>query len=237
MTRTRWIIFAVIAILVLGGLVFLSTRNRVDVSNIDGNAIYTAEEGISDHVIGDPESSVVLIEYGDFACPGCRDLAPKLKALVEHYSDHIAFTYRHFPLTNIHPNAIAAATATEAAGFQGKFYEMHDMLFNNQGAWRDASAESRLDIFRSYAEQLNLDTEAFTEAFSNSEITEKIRRDQSLARQANVTSTPTLFLNGEGIDSSHWDPDATELERRIRSTIQSSNPDKELPTPIHAVED
>lgn len=235
MTRTRWIIFAVIAILVLGGLVFLSTRNRVDVSNIDGNAIYTAEEGISDHVIGDPESSVVLIEYGDFQCPGCREAAPKLKPLVEHYSDHIAFTYRHFPLTNIHPNALAAATAAEAAGLQDKFYEMHDLLFNNQASWKDASAESRTDIFRGYAEQLNLDADAFIEALSSAEISEKIRRDQSLARTAGATSTPTIILNGEMVNSDSWSRNTVGLERQLRDAIAATG--QELPKPMNALDE
>lgn len=235
MDRTRWIIFAVIAILVLGGLVFLSTRNRVDVSNIDANAIYTVEEGIGDHVIGDADSEVVLIEYGDFQCPGCQSLAPKLKPLVEHYSDHIAFTYRHFPLTNTHPNALAAAAAAEAAGKQGAFYPMHDLLFENQANWREASAESRTDIFRGYAEQLNLDTEAFVDALSDADISEKIRRDQSLAREIGATSTPTVVLNGETVDNQHWGEDTVGLERQLRDAIRATG--QELPSPVNALDE
>lgn len=235
MTRTRWIIFAVISVLVLGGLVFLSTRDRVDVSQIDGNAVYNGE-GIADQVIGDRDSEVVFIEYGDFQCPGCQSLSSSLKMIVENYSDQMAFVYRNFPLTNIHPNALAAATVAEAAGLQGKFFEMHDLLFQNQTAWKDANAESRTEIFRGYAEQLDLNMDEFNEALSDPQINDKIRRDQGLAREAGATSTPTLVLNGEILDSSNWsNGQTTELERVLRAAIRESG--QELPDPVNAIEE
>lgn len=233
MTRTRWIIFAVIALLVLGGLVYFSNRNQVDVSQVDENKVIT-EGAIADRTIGSNDS-VTLIEYGDFQCPGCKSVAPGLKTLVGNYEDNITFIFRNFPLTNIHPNAIAAATAAEAAGQQGKFFEMHDILFQNQDSWKDASAENRTDVFRGYAEQLGLNIDEFNTALESSEVMEKIRRDQALARKSNASSTPTVILNGEMVDSSDFSQGTEELEKKLRDAIRSSG--QELPKPVNAIEE
>lgn len=235
MTRTRWIIFALICIAVLGALVFFSTRNRVDVSNIDANAVYNGE-GIADHVIGDRESDVVFIEYGDFQCPSCQSLSSSLKTVVDNYKDNIAFVYRNFPLTNIHPNALAAATAAEAAGLQGKFFEMHDLLFQNQNTWKDADANGRTETFRGYAEQLGLNIDEFNTALTDPQVSEKIRRDQALAREIGATGTPTLVLNGEVLDNSTWSNGTAELERLLRAAIKESGQNK-LPDPVNAIEE
>lgn len=233
MTRTRWIIFAVISVLVLGGLVYFSGRDRVDVSQIDENKVIT-EGTIPDRTIGDNEN-VTLIEYGDFQCPGCKSVAPGLKAIVENYEDNMTFIFRNFPLTNSHPNAVAAATAAEAAGEQGKFFEMHDILFQNQDAWGSADADGRTEIFRGYAEQIGINLEEFETALSSSDIAEKIRRDQSLARKSGATSTPTIILNGETLDSSDFSSGTDELEKKLRDAIKASG--QELPEPVNAIEE
>lgn len=234
MTRTRWIIFAIICVLVLSSLVFFSNRNRVDVSSIDQNQIYT-EGPIPDRVLGNRDSDVIFIEYGDFQCPGCQSLSAPLKQIVDNYTDQMAFVFRNFPLTASHPNAIAAATAAEAAGQQEQFFEMHDLLFQNQTAWANANAENRTNIFRSYAEQLGLNLEAFDAALSNPEISEKIQRDQALARKAGATSTPTVVLNGETLDNSLWSNGTDGLEQRLREAIRASG-QEDLPQPINAIE-
>ena len=137
MDKFRWIIFAAIIVLVLGGLIVYSRMNStsVDVSNVDATAIIGPSEqngNIGDHVYNDTESSVILVEYGDFQCPGCGSAHPYVKTLLEEYGDRISFVFRNFPLTSIHPNARAAAAAAEAAGLQGKYWEMHDVIFENQ---------------------------------------------------------------------------------------------------------
>lgn len=203
MTPIRWIIFAVVCIGILAGLVFATREEEVDVSNVEPNGIIN-EGPIADHVYGNPEAEVVLIEYGDFQCPGCKALYPNVKMIKEDYKEDLAFVFRNYPLTSIHPNALAAATAAEAAGLQDKFYEMHDLLYENQDAWSRASAEERTEIFVAYAEQINLDAEKFRTDLSSEDIRTKIDRDTSLAREQGATGTPALYLNGEEIGSEIW---------------------------------
>src|SRR5699024_4048070 len=87
---------------------------------------------IADHVRGNPDAKVVLVEYGDYQCPGCAGIAPALNTIADRYSEDLAFVFRNFPLSSIHPNAKVAAATAEAAGLQGKFWEMHDKLYQEQ---------------------------------------------------------------------------------------------------------
>ena len=198
MTRSRWIIFALICVVTIGGLILLSKKDTVNVDNIDASkAVSETATSIGDHVYGDKSSKVVLIEYGDFQCPGCGGAFPQLKALKETYKDKIAFIFRNFPLTAIHPNALAAATAAEAAGLQGKFWQMHDKLYENQDAWSNVDASKRTDTFAGYAESIGLDVEKFRSDLSDAKITAKISRDRALGNKLGVNSTPTLYLGSE----------------------------------------
>jgi len=210
MTRTRWIIFAVICTLILGGLVLLSKKDSVDVSSLDpSKAVSQTETAIGDHVYGDASSEVVLIEYGDFQCPGCGGAFPQLKAIKELYKDDIAFIFRNFPLTNIHPNALAAATAAEAAGLQGedKFWRMHDVLFQNQDAWSGATTAQRTDVFAEYAKNIGLDVNKFKEDLSNKQVAAKISRDRAFGQKLGITGTPTLYIGNEKLS----DEEITDL--------------------------
>lgn len=202
MSTKTWIIFAVLCVAILGGLVYLSTGNRLDVSDVDTAAVQPASErsgNIGDQVFGNREANVVLVEYGDFQCPGCAGVYGHVKTALQGYEDDVAFVYRHFPLTSIHPNARSAAAAAEAAGKQGQFWEMHDILFENQAAWGNISASERQSVFTGYAQQLTLDLEQFVSDFSDNAILQKINFDQALGSQDGATSTPTFVLNGERV--------------------------------------
>src|SRR5882757_1211269 len=104
----------------------------------------------ADHTLGASHAPVTLVEYGDFECPNCRQAAPAVKLLLERFAGRIRFAYRHFPLEDVHPHALHAALATEAAAGQGKFWQMHDLLFGNQ-------SHLKLHQLRGYAEKLELD--------------------------------------------------------------------------------
>lgn len=202
MSKLSWIIFSAIVVLVLGGLIVYSQANRqsIDVADVDANSILVASEAsgnIGDRVLGNAESDVVLYEYGDFQCPGCAAAAPNVKALMEEYGDRIALVYRNFPLTSIHPNARAAAAAAEAAGQQGKFWEMHDLLYENQTVWQAQDTNQRTSTFRSYADQLELDGEQFDTDFASTAINSKISFDQALGTKVGADSTPSFYFNGE----------------------------------------
>lgn len=195
MTRSRWIIFAVICVLTIGGLILLSKKDSVSVDSIDpAKAVSETETAIGDHVYGNKSSQVVLIEYGDFACPGCGGAYPQLKAIKETYKEKIGFIFRNFPLTAIHPNALAASTAAEAAGLQGKFWEMHDALYENQTAWTGIEASKRTDVFVGYAEDIGLNVDQFKTDLSDPRVTAKVSRDRALGQKIKVASTPTLYI-------------------------------------------
>lgn len=198
MDRTRWIIFGVLCVALIGGLVFVSQNNKVDVSEVDAFAITTDRE-INDRVFGNPDSEVVVFEYADFQCPGCAGAYQNLQIIKEEYKDSIAFVYRHFPLIASHPHAFAAAAAAESAGQQGKFWEMHDTIYASQDIWRDFSAEQRQERFEQFARDLNLDIEKFNADLTSKAVADKINFDRTIGLKVNVTSTPSLYLNGEKV--------------------------------------
>ncbi len=203
MSKTAWIIFAVLCVGLIGGLVYMNTQNRVDVSDVNITEIQPASEqsgDIADHVYGNPEAAVTIIEYGDFQCPGCGDAFPVLQQVKNTYEDDIAFVYRNFPLSTIHPNARAAAAAAEAAGLQDAYWEMHDQLFANQDAWSSLGGSERTDVFAGYAEGLGLDRDQFLSNIESPEIAAKINFDAELGKKAGVTGTPGIFVNGEKVD-------------------------------------
>ena len=147
-----------------------------------------------DWIRGDPAvAKVTLIEYGDFQCPACGGYYPVLKQLETEFGSKLAVVFRHFPLTQ-HANEPPAARATEAAGAFGKFWEMHDMIYEHQQDWSDArDAET---IFQNYAAALGIDRAAFIEETKKSEHQAKVDRDFQSGLDAGINSTPTFFLNG-----------------------------------------
>ncbi|MDO8335559.1 MAG: thioredoxin domain-containing protein [Candidatus Saccharibacteria bacterium] len=224
MDRTRWIIFAVICVVLLGGLVLNKKSSDVRVDNLDPAKIITSDNKgaqIPDHVFGTTSQKVVLIEYGDFQCPACGNLYPALHPLKDRYKDQLTFVFRNFPLTSIHPNALAGATAAEAAGLQDKFWEYHDKLYESQDAWSTADTDKRTGIFVAYAKELGLDTTKFKKDLENEKVSNKIDRDQALGKKIGASSTPTLVLNGKIIDQSKWET-SQKLEATIVKAIKDS---------------
>lgn len=123
-----------------------------------------------------------------------------MKQIKELYKDQVAVIFRNFPLTTIHPNALAASTAAEAAGLQGKFWEMHDKLYENQQAWSTIDPSKRTDLFVGYAEDIGLKTDQFKTDLSDPKVTEKINRDRAFAKRLGVSGTPSFYLNGTVLD-------------------------------------
>lgn len=208
MSTKAWIIFAVITVGFLGGLVFLNQKDKIDVSNVDHTKIIAASAAngnIADHVYGSRDQKVVLIEYGDFQCPACASAFPVLKEVKEKFKDELTFIFRNNPLTAIHPNARVGSAAAEAAGLQGKFWEMHDLLFQNQNAWSQASIDKRAGLFEGYAKAIGVkDIDKFKSDLGSKQVTDKIDFDLALGKKVPVQGTPTITLNGEKIESDTW---------------------------------
>ncbi|MBI5306589.1 thioredoxin domain-containing protein [Candidatus Wolfebacteria bacterium] len=154
---------------------------------------------VSDWTKGNQKAKIIIIEYSDFQCPACGFYYPLIKQLVVDFNDKIQFTYRHFPLKQIHQNAELAAFAAEAAGKQMKFWEMHDLIFENQSKWSDQI--NAKNTFLSYAQSLQLDIERFKNDLDSKEIKEKVKNDYQSGIQSGVNSTPTFFLNDRKIQN------------------------------------
>ncbi|HEY1085805.1 MAG TPA: thioredoxin domain-containing protein [Candidatus Saccharimonadales bacterium] len=205
MTRNTWIIFTAVVVAVFGGLIYFSTRNSIDVSKVNENSVLAADAqsgNIADHVFGNPKSKVVLVEYGDYQCPGCGSAYQPLKTASEKYKGEMAFVFRNFPLTNMHPNARAAAAVAESAGILGKFWEMHDKLYETQDEWSGATSEQRTKFFTSYAVSIGLDEAKFTATLKEQSetINQKISFDTALGRKIGVDGTPGIYLNGKKVE-------------------------------------
>ena len=206
MNKKSWMIFAIIVVAIVGGMIYISTQNRLNVSDINNdqlNTIIGAESrngDIADHEIGSKSPKVTIIEYADYQCPGCSAAAPKAKALAEKYKDHVRLIFRNFPIASSHPNARAAAAAAEAAGLQGKFWEMNELLYVNQDAWKNANITERDNIFKSYAEQLKLNIDQYKTDIASNRVKNKIDFDMALGRKHGVAATPTFYVNGKNTE-------------------------------------
>ena len=203
MSKKAWIIFVAICVVVLGALVFSSNSKKVDVSAVDSNSIIKATEdtgNIADHVFGKADSKVMLVEYGDYQCPGCGSAYPIAKSLSEKYKDQLAFVFRNFPLTSIHPNAKAAAGAAEAAGLQGKFWEMHNQLYESQDSWKSLNSSTRGEYFKTLATKVGVDGSKYDTDFAGQAVSKKIAFDMELGKKVKVSGTPTFYLNGKMVD-------------------------------------
>lgn len=153
----------------------------------------------TDHSFGDPEAKVVLVEFGDFQCPACANYYPIVKQIEANFKDSVRLVFRHFPLTNTHPNAMAASQAAEAAGLQGKFWEMHDLLYENQSDW--SSLPSPRNTFMAYAGRLSLNVDRFQKDMDSEAVTAAIRFGVESGNRSAILGTPTFFMNGQKIQT------------------------------------
>ena len=142
-----------------------------------------------DHIQGPAKAGIVLVEYGDYECPYCGEAYPIVKELQRRLAGQLRFSFRNFPLANAHPHAEHAAEAAEAAGAQGLFWEMHDVLYENQQALED---ENLLE----YASALGLDLPRFTRDLSEHVYAPKVREDFRSGVRSGVNGTPSFFING-----------------------------------------
>jgi protein-disulfide isomerase len=142
--------------------------------------------------IGNPNAKLRIVEFGDYQCGACGYFHPIIKQVMEEFGDEVYFVFRHFPLPS-HQFAKSAATAAEAAGRQGKFWEMHDLIMSNQGAW---SRGIPTTVFLQMARQLGLNDIQFQQDLRNADIAAKIDRDFNTGRQLNIPSVPAFFFNG-----------------------------------------
>ena len=145
-----------------------------------------------DHRLGAEDAPVTLVEYGDYECPDCIASFPAVRGLLEELEGRLRFVFRHFPLTSVHPRASVAAQAAEAAGAQGKFWPMHDLLYERRGGL-DPDDLDRMAL------RLNLEVYRFQHDLTTGRFIEKVERDVTSGRRSGVRGTPTFFVNGQRV--------------------------------------
>lgn len=167
------------------------------------------------NVQGLPTAKVQITEYADFQCPACAYMHGFLKDIKQKYPNDVSLTFKNFPLTQIHQNALYGAKAAEAAGKQGKFFEMHDMLFEKQGEWSTGTPTNAKTKVEGYAQTLGLDIAKLNIDINSKEIADKIKSDLNEGKKAKITGTPTIFINGEKVENK-------DVETKISSILGTS---------------
>jgi protein-disulfide isomerase len=192
------------------GLAFVFSRPEpekvADVSLVQGTMRLTK---------GPENAKVTLVEFSDFQCPTCAAYEPQVKALLEKYPNDIRFVYRHYPLTNIHPNAQRAAEAAEAAASFDKFWEFHDVLFAEQKTWSPMNSGDFEKKLEEYVEKLAIDKTEFQKKMNSKEVKDAVTADVSDGTRAEVDGTPTFYVNGKLI------PALQQLQSAVESEIQA----------------
>jgi len=197
MDKRFWAIIGAI-IIVFGGIIVINNHKS-------GNTA-TSSSKPTNHVEGDLTSKVTLVEYGDFQCPVCEGYYATVQQVQQKYNSTVKFQFRNLPLSSMHPNALAAARAAEAADLQGKYWQMHDALYNAQnyqewaydpttGSVRSADPTA---YFRTYAQQIGLNVAQFKKDFASAKVNNRVQADiATFTKTGEPQATPTFFINGK----------------------------------------
>lgn len=174
--------------------IFAFTGNKADTPGKNSSGASKPTK----HVQGKGKSGVKLVEYGDYQCPYCGAAYGPVKQAVADLDDQIYFQFRNFPLTGLHPNAFAAARAAEAAAMQGKFWEMHDALYESQSQWESSNGPS--SFFSGLAKEIGLDADRFKQDYASSKVNDLINADKAKGDKLKVEGTPAFFIGGKKVD-------------------------------------
>lgn len=162
-----------------------------------------------DHILGSLQAKIILVEYGDYQCPHCRNAHPLLKKLLASKGEEVGFVFRNFPIQSSHPMALPAALAAEAAEKQGKFWEMHDLIYENQ-------QKLHPDFLLELAESLKLDTLAFQKDMQDPVLSDRIENDIESGARSGVNGTPSFFVNGHKFH--YYDGTYSSLEQALKES-------------------
>lgn len=212
-----FIIVVCVALITFGSGAMLYRSKRPQVKNIPDSQSVAAGNDASAHIRGKPDAPVTLEEFGDFQCPPCGQFAAFAEELLKEYDSRLRVVFRNFPLP-LHEHAREAALAAEAAGFQGKFWEMHDTLYREQSNW--SSAPNTRELFESYAGTLGLNMEQFKKDMDSDKARERVDSDHALGDSLGIKVTPTLFINKRPMEPQEKNPEG------IRAAINAALEEK-----------
>jgi protein-disulfide isomerase len=205
-----FVIVAVVALATLGSGAMLYRATRPQVLSIPQNmTLGKGDAAESAHIRGNPDAPVTLEEYGDFQCPPCGMLAVFLGQLEREYDSRLRVVFRHFPLS-MHEHAREAALAAEAAGLQGRFWEMHDVLYREQEAW--SKAPNTRELFESYAGMIGLELDKFRKDMDGEDVKARVDADHQRGKSLGIQVTPTLFINNQPLDPKDKNPEGIRAE-------------------------
>lgn len=214
-----FVIVAMVALATLGSGAMLYRAKRPQLKNIPESQRLLAKNGAeSVHIRGNPDAPVTLEEFGDFQCPPCGQFAGFVEELLKEYDSRLRVIFRNFPLS-AHEHAREAALAAEAAGFQGKFWEMYDTLYREQSLW--SKAPNARELFESYAGTIGVNLDQFKKDVDSDKARERIDSDQALADSLGIKVTPTLFINNRPVDSKDKNPEGIRAE--INAALQEKS--------------
>ena len=205
MLKDKFVLSIIVAtILILVGAVFFFSKMDSSSSSDSNSSTPVSQENqkllevvSDDYIKGNKDASVTIVEYLDFECEACGAYYPLVKQLAEEFKNDVRFVNRYFPLPG-HKNGLPAALAVEAAGKQGKYWEMHNILFDNQKNWGEKQSPDPA-IFEGYAKQIGLNMDQYKKDVGSNEVKERVNRDKNSGTKLGVSGTPTFFLNGEKI--------------------------------------
>lgn len=214
-----FIIVAAVGLATLGSGAMLYRAKRPHVLSIPQDKTLSAKSDTdSPHVRGNPDAPVTLEEYGDFQCPPCGMFAAFLGQLEKEYDSRLRVVFRNFPL-KMHEHAHEAALAAEAAGLQGRFWEMHDVLYREQEAWSNAS--NARELFESYAGMIGLDLDKFRKDMDGDKARARVDADRQRGESLGINITPTLFINNQPLDPKDKNPEGIRAE--INAALQKKS--------------
>lgn len=214
---------AILAAIVVGlGIIFWVSGSKSDQSNNSKSS----SAKVTSHIQGEGKKNVTLLEYGDYQCPVCGSFNPVVKQVVAQYSKDIYFQFRNLPLVQIHQNAFAGARAAEAAGMQNKYFEMHDLLYENQQTW--SSSSNPVPIFQSFAQQLKLDMAKFNTDYASATVNDTIQADiAEFGKTKQQQATPAFFIDGNFVENKKLidenGPSLSKFSALIQQAIDAKN--------------
>lgn len=200
-------------VLAIVGAIFLSNQSNPSTQSQPVTNANLLVKGDSNQ-ISTPSAQLTIVEFADFECPACERAYPDIKKILSEYQGRINFVYRHFPLPQ-HQNAMISARAAEAAGAQGKFWEMYDLLFKNQSDW--AGQSNALEIFQGYAQTIGLDMAKFNQDINNETLIQKINSDKNDGLALGVNATPTFFI---GDKKYQGNPNYASLKQELDNLLK-----------------
>src|SRR6266571_8468151 len=199
-----FVIVVVVALATFGSGTMLYRAKRPQVKNMPESQSVAAGSDASAHVRGNPDAPVTLEEFGDFQCPPCGQFAVFVEELLREYDSRLRIVFRNFPLP-AHEHAREAALAAEAAGLQGRFWEMHDVLYREQVFW--SYAPNARELFESYAGTIGLNLDQFRKDIDSEKVRERVDSDHARGDSLGIKLTPTLFINNQPVEPKDKNPE------------------------------